>query len=151
MVEETYFRMPNIPSPTNTGTAPIFNKSINYNKRKDSFSNSKVTFDSYKNFFNFFLYIYLFKEEYMKELNLIESDTSITSDKPNSDNNDSNELNTDSISNTTKEDENSSTKPNSISNNDNTSNNSPLIEDIEAILLETKNDLNETNNSTDIL
>ena len=55
MVEETYFRMPNIPSPTNTGTAPIFNKSINYNKRKDSFSNSKVTFDSYKNFFNFFL------------------------------------------------------------------------------------------------
>ena len=144
MVEETYFRMPNIPSPTNTGTAPIFNKSINYNKRKDSFSNSKVTFDSYKNFFNFFLYIYLFKEEYMKELNLIESDTSITSDKPNSDNNDS-------ISNTTKEDENSSTRPNSISDNDNTSNNSPLIEDIEAILLETKNDLNETNNSTDIL
>ena len=151
MVEETYFRMPNIPSPTNTGIAPIFNKSINYNKRKDSFSNSKVTFDSYKNFFNFFLYIYLFKEEYIKELYLIESDTSITYDKHNYDNNNSIFNNTDSISNTTKEDENSSTKPNSISNNDNTSNNSPLIEDIEAILLETKNDLNETNNSTDIL
>lgn len=72
MVDETYFRMPNIPTPDSTGVAPIFNKYITYNKRKDSFSISKNTFDSYRNFLNFFLLIHLFKDEYMDELGLLE-------------------------------------------------------------------------------
>ena len=46
---------------------PIFT----YNKRKDTFSNTKNTFDSYRNFLNFFLLIHLFKDEYMTELGLI--------------------------------------------------------------------------------
>lgn len=73
MVDESYFRMPNIPTPDSTGTAPIFNKYITYNKRKDSFSISKNTFDSYRNFLNFFLLIHLFKNEYMDELGLLEN------------------------------------------------------------------------------
>ena len=72
MVDESYFRMPNIPTPASTGVAPIFNKYITYNKRKDSFSISKNTFDSYRNFLNFFLLIHLFKDEYMDELGLLE-------------------------------------------------------------------------------
>ena len=72
MVDESYFRMPNIPTPDSTGVAPIFNKYITYNKRKDSFSISKNTFDSYRNFLNFFLLIHLFKDEYMDELGLLE-------------------------------------------------------------------------------
>ena len=71
MVDESYFRMPDIPTPESTGVAPIFNKYVTYNKRKDTFSNTKNTFDSYRNFLNFFLLIHLFKDEYMTELGLI--------------------------------------------------------------------------------
>lgn len=73
MVDESYFRMPNIPTPDSTGIAPIFNKYITYNKRKDSFSISKNTFDSYRNFLNFFLLIHLFKSKYMDELGLLKN------------------------------------------------------------------------------
>ncbi|MBS4974734.1 MAG: hypothetical protein KHZ55_11295, partial [Clostridium celatum] len=65
MVDESYFRMPDLPTPDSNGSAPIFAKYVTYNKRKDTFSNIKNTFDSYRNFFNFFLIIYLFKDEYM--------------------------------------------------------------------------------------
>ena len=80
MVDESYFRMPNIPTPNSTGVAPIFNKYITYNKRKDSFSISKNTFDSYRNFLNFFLLIHLFKDEYMDELGLLEDSMLSTSE-----------------------------------------------------------------------
>ena len=80
MVDECYFRMPNIPTPDSTGIAPIFNKYITYNKRKDSFSISKNTFDSYRNFLNFFLLIHLFKDEYMDELGLLEDNTLSTTE-----------------------------------------------------------------------
>ncbi|MDU2121339.1 MAG: hypothetical protein E7E64_02250 [Clostridium celatum] len=80
MVDESYFRMPNIPTPDSTGVAPIFNKYITYNKRKDSFSISKNTFDSYRNFLNFFLLIHLFKDEYMDELGLLEYNIPSTSE-----------------------------------------------------------------------
>lgn len=79
MVDESYFRMPNIPTPDSTGVAPIFNKYITYNKRKDSFSISKNTFDSYRNFLNFFLLIHLFKDEYMDELGVLEDSMLSTS------------------------------------------------------------------------
>lgn len=78
MVDESYFRMPNIPTPDSTGIAPIFNKYITYNKRKDSFSTSKNTFDSYRNFLNFFLLIHLFKDDYMNELSLLEDNNNST-------------------------------------------------------------------------
>ena len=47
-----------------------YNKVI-YNDYRRHFSNIKNTFDSYRNFFNFFLIIYLFKDEYMDELELL--------------------------------------------------------------------------------
>ncbi len=80
MVDESYFRMPDIPTPEGNGVAPIFNKYVTYNKRKDTFSNTKNTFDSYRNFLNFFLLIHLFKDEYMNELGLIPVQTSNTDD-----------------------------------------------------------------------
>lgn len=71
MMEESYFRMPNIPTPESSGIAPIFNKYISYNKRKDSFTTNKISFDSYKNFFIFYFLIHLFKDEYIAELDLL--------------------------------------------------------------------------------
>ena len=100
MVDETYFRMPNIPTPDSTGTAPIFNKYITYNKRKDSFSTSKNTFDSYKNFLNFFLLIHFFKDEYMNELGLLEDRTPSSSESVSSIENTINDDSTDTISST---------------------------------------------------
>lgn len=67
MIDESYFRMPNLTPPSSVGIAPIFNKSITYNKRKDTFSADKITFDSYRNFLNFYLFIHFFKDDYMNE------------------------------------------------------------------------------------
>lgn len=62
MLEETYFRMPILPTPKGTGLAPIFVKSLTYSKKKDSLSAKRTSFDSNKNMFNFFLIIYLLKD-----------------------------------------------------------------------------------------
>lgn len=67
MLDESYFRMPNLATPTSSGIAPIFNKSVTYNKRKDIFSSDKTVFDSYKNFLNFYIFIHFFKDDYMSE------------------------------------------------------------------------------------
>lgn len=67
MLDESYFRMPNLATPTSAGIAPIFNKSVTYNKRKDIFSSDKTVFDSYKNFLNFYIFIHFFKDDYMSE------------------------------------------------------------------------------------
>lgn len=62
MLDETYFRMPVLPTPKSTGLAPIFVKSLTYSKKKDSLSAKRSSFDSNKNMFNFFLIIYLLKD-----------------------------------------------------------------------------------------
>ena len=62
MLDETYFRMPVLPTPKSTGLAPVFVKSLTYSKRKDSLSSKRSSFDSNKNMFNFFLIIYLLKD-----------------------------------------------------------------------------------------
>lgn len=67
MLDESYFRMPNLATPNSVGIAPIFSKSITYNKRKDTFSADKVSFDSYRNFLNFYLFIHFFKDDYLLE------------------------------------------------------------------------------------
>lgn len=67
MLDESYFRMPNLATPTSVGIAPIFNKSITYNKRKDTFSSNKATFDSYRNFLNFYLFIHFFNNDYINQ------------------------------------------------------------------------------------
>jgi hypothetical protein len=76
MLEENFFRMPTTSTPASLGVAPIFNKSISYSKKKDSFSPSGSSFDSFKNMYIYQLIIFLFKDDFMRETNLIKSDIS---------------------------------------------------------------------------
>ncbi|WP_406765167.1 hypothetical protein [Candidatus Clostridium radicumherbarum] len=61
IIDEQEFRMPNVPAPDSVDLAPIFIKNISYNKKKESFTQSKLTFDSSKNMFIYLLIIYLNK------------------------------------------------------------------------------------------
>lgn len=63
MLEETYFRMPMLPTPKSSGIASIFLKSLTYSKKKDTITASKLSFDSNKNMFSFYLIIYLLKDK----------------------------------------------------------------------------------------
>ena len=78
MLNETFFRMPNSLSPTNTGIAPIFSKNITYSLKKNSFRSSKSSFDSSKNIYLFFMFIYYLKDDVISYLmpNFDEDDTS---------------------------------------------------------------------------
>ncbi len=49
LLDESYFRMPSISTPEINELAPIFVKSISYNKKKDTFEASKNSFYSSKN------------------------------------------------------------------------------------------------------
>lgn len=62
MLDETYFRMPVLPTPKSSGMAPIFLKNLTYSKKKDVLSCSKISFDSSRNMFNFYLLIYFLKD-----------------------------------------------------------------------------------------
>lgn len=70
MLDESFFRMPNLSSPSSSGIAPIFNKSITYSKKKNSFDVSSSSFDSYRNMFSFYLFILLFKDDFISETSL---------------------------------------------------------------------------------
>lgn len=73
MIDETFFRMPNLPTLDNTGLSPIFIKNITYSRKKDMFtSSSSKSFDSYKNMFIFFMFIHVFKDTFFNELELQE-------------------------------------------------------------------------------
>ena len=66
MLDETYFRMPTLPTPKSSGIASIFIKSLTYSKKKDTLTASKLSFDSNKNMFSFYLIIYLLKDKIKK-------------------------------------------------------------------------------------
>lgn len=68
MLEESFFRMPNLPTPDSSGMAPVFTKSITYSKKKDSFTRTKDTFDSNKNMLIFFLLIHYLKDDVLDEM-----------------------------------------------------------------------------------
>jgi hypothetical protein len=61
IIDEQEFRMPNLPTPDSVDLAPIFIKNVTYNKKKESFTQSKLTFDSCKNMYIYLLIIYLNK------------------------------------------------------------------------------------------
>lgn len=61
LLDEQEFRMSTMPTPDSAELAPIFIKYVTYNKKKEIFSQSKLTFDSTKNMFIFFLIIHLNK------------------------------------------------------------------------------------------
>ena len=60
--------MPNSLSPNNTGIAPVFSKSVTYSLKKNSFRDSKASFDSSKNIYLFFMFIYYLKDDVMSYL-----------------------------------------------------------------------------------
>lgn len=76
MLDETYFRMPVLATPKSSGLAPVFIKNLEYSRKKDSISKSRITFDSSRNMLNFFLIINTFKNqvEETMELDLEPSD-----------------------------------------------------------------------------
>jgi hypothetical protein len=132
MLDETYFRMPILPTPKSTGLAPIFIKSLSYSKRKDSLSTSRTSFDSNKNMFNFFLIIYLLKdmvEDFMEFTPSFDSEIPI-------DLRSINKLN----SNSDKGAINKNLIPNNINEN---SSNSPILNSSKGVNLKT--DLNSSN------
>jgi len=57
LIEEQNFRMPSIPTPESYELAPVFAKHVTYNKKKETFKDPKLSFDSYKNMLIFFLII----------------------------------------------------------------------------------------------
>lgn len=59
LLEEHNFRMPTIATPESNELAPVLIKSIQYSKKKESFSQGKLTFDSTKNMPLLFMIIYL--------------------------------------------------------------------------------------------
>ncbi|MDS0528526.1 hypothetical protein NNC19_22880 [Clostridium sp. SHJSY1] len=69
MLDESYFRMPNVPSPESSGLAPLFAKNITYSKKKDTFSKPKDSFDSYRNLLIFFVFIHYFMDDIIKDMN----------------------------------------------------------------------------------
>jgi hypothetical protein len=58
LIGDEDFRMPSIPAPENNELASIFIKNIVYNRKKESFKQSKSSFNSSKNMFIFFLTIF---------------------------------------------------------------------------------------------
>ncbi|MCB2290749.1 hypothetical protein LGK97_13465 [Clostridium sp. CS001] len=58
LLKDEDFRMATMPTPENNELASIFIKNVVYNKKKDSFKQSKSSFDSSKNMFIFFLSIF---------------------------------------------------------------------------------------------
>ena len=69
MLDESYFRMPEVPTPTSSGFAPIFAKNIVYSKKKDNFTRKKDTFDSNKNMFLYFIIIHYLKNDIVDDMN----------------------------------------------------------------------------------
>lgn len=68
MLDESFFRMPSLPSPESSGVASVFAKTITYSRKKDSFSRPKDSFDSNKNMFIFFSLIHYFKDGILQEM-----------------------------------------------------------------------------------
>ena len=75
MLDESYFRMPNLSSPNSSGVAPIFNRTITYSKKKNSFDVNSSSFDSYRNMFSFYLFILLFKDDFISQISLNQTET----------------------------------------------------------------------------
>lgn len=70
MIEESFFRMPTTLTPLSLGIAPIFNRSVNYSKKKDDFSVSSSSFDSFKNMYIYHSIIFLLKDDFLIETTL---------------------------------------------------------------------------------
>ncbi|EPY2272727.1 hypothetical protein ACXAUS_001571 [Clostridium sporogenes] len=61
LLDEQCFRMGSIPSPEAIEIAPVLAKYVEYNTKKQEFTNCRNSFDSNKNFFLWFLILYTLK------------------------------------------------------------------------------------------
>lgn len=68
MLDESFFRMPNLPSPASSGMAPILAKNVLYSKKKDSFTRNSDTFDSGKNMFIYFAFIHFLMDDVIEDM-----------------------------------------------------------------------------------
>lgn len=75
MLNESYFKMPNTPTPESNGLAPIFNKNVTYCRKKDSFSTPKNSFDSNKNMLIYFTFIHFLRNKVSLNMNFKEQTT----------------------------------------------------------------------------
>lgn len=81
MLDENFFRMPNVPSPNETGKAPIFYKHVTYSRKKDSFNTPKDSFDSSKNMLIYYSFIHYLKDDFILRMDFISTnDTNDHSD-----------------------------------------------------------------------
>lgn len=64
LLPEQDFKFPSVPTPETSKTAPVFFKTVTYNKKKNSFEKTKDTFYADENMYLFFLFTYLFKPDY---------------------------------------------------------------------------------------
>lgn len=90
MLEESFFKASTTSTPNSLGVAPIFNKSITYSKKRDEFSASSSSFNSFRNMFITNLIIYLFKDSFMREMGLLPEDLELNNNNDNSINDNSN-------------------------------------------------------------
>lgn len=80
MLEESFFRMPDLPTPESSGMAPIFAKSIVYSRKKNIFNKAKDSFDSNKNLFIFYIFIHYLSEDIVNEMCFLEDNDSMNAD-----------------------------------------------------------------------
>ncbi|WP_353505405.1 hypothetical protein [Clostridium sp. Marseille-Q2269] len=62
LLDEQYFRMASIPCPEDIEIAPVLGKYVQYNIKKQQFTNVRTSFDSDKNLFIWFLTLYTLKD-----------------------------------------------------------------------------------------
>jgi len=65
-LDDYNFRMENIATPENSELAPIYLKNVTFNRKKASFIQNKLSFDSTKNMLINFITISLFKKNFNK-------------------------------------------------------------------------------------
>lgn len=80
MIDESFFRMPNLQTPNSSGIAPIFVKSISYSKKKNVFTKAKDSFDSGKNMLILFSLIHYLKEPFINEMNFNRTELNLISE-----------------------------------------------------------------------
>lgn len=66
VLDEQYFKLNSFPSPEESHLAPIFIKNIEYSIKKQKFKQGKITFDSYKNMYIFYMIFNNLGEDYLK-------------------------------------------------------------------------------------
>lgn len=66
LLDDIMFTLPNVSTPGSSLLAPIYSKCINYSRKKNEFSNPRITFESFSNLFINFLVLDFFSDDYIK-------------------------------------------------------------------------------------